>query len=115
MIDIEDAGRMLSAMETDVNAFLEGSRNDDCVNWALVYMIDAKNNEREVTPSDIKTAFLYALASLSKRQRDSLADWEDDPVDKVVKCYYLYWSLEPEQIAEKIIDQGGYCGTAETD
>ena len=115
MIDIEDAGRMLRAMETDVNAFLEGSRNDDCVNWALVYMIDAKNNEREVTPSDIKTAFLHALVRLSKCQRYSLANWEEDPFDKVYKCYCLYWSLEPEQIAEKIIDQGGYCGTAETD
>ena len=115
MIDIEDAGRMLSAIETDANAFLEGSRNDDCVNWALAYMIDAKNNEREVTTRGIQTAFLYALARLSKRQRDSLADWEDDPLDKAHKCYYLYWRLEPEQIAEKIIDQGGYCGTAETD
>lgn len=108
METIMEARRLLNSIEVCDDAFLEGTRNDDVVNWALARMIVAKMSGEELAKQKLQDDFLMMLSGLDKRQRDDLAEWEDDPVDKVLTCYRHYWELDVKDIEDKLIDQGGY-------
>lgn len=106
----------LDAIENDEEAFLEGNRNNDVVNWALasimVFNVEHKEDDKTLELSQIIDQWdKFVDARMTAGQVASINDWEEYPEDKLASCIKLYSDKTNSFLAfNKVIDRGGYAG-----
>lgn len=106
---------LLDKVETDPNSFIEGRRNNDVVNWAILKIIIHYQDTGEKLDSYLDLVEEWNNLSLSDKQIISLViEWDESVQGKIATCWRLY-SEEAEGLEYKLIDQGGYSGINEDD
>lgn len=107
----DDPKVILNAIETDANAFLPGSRNDDICNWFFAKLLV----ELEAGTDTTRNANWYIqqfnvlFGILTRTQKISLESWGDSRSLKLYRLYDLYSNSCEDEIRNVLwIDQGGY-------
>lgn len=82
------AQKELMWIENHEGSFLHGQRNNDVVNWILLKMYLDKVRGIDKKMDDYISE--WKNLALTKDQKASLDDWENDPVEVIEDCYDRY-------------------------
>lgn len=86
---------MAHVIETDPDAFLEGRRNDDMVNWFIVQkLINLESGEATMDKSEFIDRFKKVHNRLPQPQKDSLWKWEEDWEYKIGTLFDYYGKVD---------------------
>lgn len=103
--DKENLERQLKELESDKLAFIEGSRNDDIVNWALLTIAIHRVKKGGSIPFHkfIDKFNDFHDNRLTPSQRAAIVEWEEYPYDKLRICHLLYSAKTVDSIMSKWI------------
>lgn len=103
--DKVQAHEMIKVIEGDFDSFTEGRRNDDLINWALLYLYaDDKCNDA----ADLIFRYRQMIVNLTKAQKHSLVYWDEDWEGKLAYCADNYKHLTMQEQKNLMLNQGGY-------
>lgn len=83
----------------DESCFLEGSRNNDVVNWALLMMMQ----DETLTGADLEEKWSRFYARFDDDQKRDLAAWEEVPVEVVRRVYDYYRVCSYRELEDLLI------------
>lgn len=96
----EDLNSLLAIIENTPDAFTNGRRNNDMVNWFLVQkMLNIDNGGPALSTSDYVEKFRECMSNMSKAQQIDLKYWTDGWEQKIEDLTAYYGRLtNPQQI-----------------
>lgn len=83
----------------DENCFLEGSRNNDVVNWTLLMMMQDETR----IGKDLKEEWVRFWEQLDSDQKRDLIAWEEVPVEVVRRVYDYYRVRSYDELEDLLI------------
>lgn len=94
---IEEGTDVAELIERDPEAFREGRRNDDVVNWWLAKRI------KDLKDHQMQTCYMYqaefSKLILTEKQTRDLNRWSDNPAHKLEVMFQHYGHItEPERL-----------------
>jgi len=100
-----DIGKSMKALAGDANAFLEGSRNNDIVNWFVLDRLAHMAETDNVT--QLGRWLKFRTGCLTHWQRNALDVWDESEVDKL-NTLWDYYGISSEDVLRRVLLDAPY-------